>query len=290
MKVDGKGIAQNILENLKQRADALKKKGVISHLAIIFVGNDPASASYIKQKVKKAEEIGAKATVHHLPSAVSQHTLLRLLKELNNDKAVHGIIVQRPLPNHVDVAAIDEAVDPKKDVDGFHPKTTFQMPLGLAVLRILQDIFTRLNLNKGSIFIQWLSSQNIVIIGKGETGGGPVIKRLRELGVEPLIVDSKTQQPEDITKQADIIISTVGKPNVLGADMVKRGVAIVGVGMYRGDDGKMHGDYDEEKVSNVAAFYTPIPGGVGPVNVAMLLANLVTAAKRFQNELDKQLQ
>lgn len=274
MKIDGKAIAQIILDNLSKRVKELKKRGVNPHLVIILVGDDPASAAYVRQKELKAKEIGAKVTILRLPMSITSDKLLKLLNKLNPDHEVNGVIVQRPLPPHIDHETIALAVDPKKDVDGLHPDSPFPMPLALAVSKILQQV-ARL---QGDALRGWERKKKIVIIGKGKTAGGPVIDMLKKQGVEPVIIDSKTLNPQAKTKNADIIITSVGKSNIVTKDMVKKDVILISVGLYRGKDGKLHGDYEEEEIENIASFYTPTPGGVGPVNVAMLLENLVVAA------------
>ncbi len=202
---------------------------------------------------------------------------------MNNDNNVHGIIVQRPLPPQIDKEKISLAIIPEKDIDGFHKNSKFEMPLATAVLKILEKIQAStpgVDAQKPQGFIGWLNTKEIVIIGTGETGGGPIIKKLKELGIKPLIIDSKTPNPELITKTADIIISCIGKPNVVRPEMIKRGVILISVGLYKGEDGKLHGDYEEKEIKNIAGFYTPTPGGVGPVNIACLLENLVKATKK----------
>ena len=261
MKIDGRRIANTILNDLETK---VKKLNVIPHLAIILVGNDPASIAYIEQKDLKAKIIGAKTTIINLESRIKNSELKKLIEKLNDDNSVHGIIVQQPLPSHINIKEITETINPKKDVDGFHPNSKFQPPIGLAVLEILKP--------------ESLKNKNIVVTGKGETGGKPIIDTLFKLGLKPVIIDSKTQNPSEITKTADIIISAVGKPSVIKPDMIKRGVILVSIGLHKGTDGKLHGDYDEDQIKNKALFYTPTPGGVGPVNVAMLLKNLVYAA------------
>lgn len=279
MRVDGKAIAQSILNDLRSRAVFLKKKGVTPHLVIVLIGNDLASQAYVGQKELKAKQIGAKTTVMNYKSGITNQELIKTIEKLNNDSNAHGIIVQRPLPKHINSDDIARVINPKKDVDGFHPQSKFEMPLSIAVLRILEHIFSS-SKKDGQKFIDWLKTKSVVIIGKGEAGGKPVINSLRKLGIQPLIIDSKTANPDAITKKADIIISAVGKPNIVRAEMVKKDVILISVGLYKGEDGKLHGDYDEEKIKGIASFYTPTPGGVGPVNVACLLANLVTTAEK----------
>lgn len=279
MKIDGREIANRTFADLKKRVIKLKKKRIISHLAIILIGNDPASVAYVNQKQIKGKKIGAKINIHKLPSSVSTNSTLSLLNDLNHLTSVHGIIVQQPLPSQINLKEITLAIDPKKDVDGFHPNSKFQSPIAIAVLKILEEIHERLILDQGSTLIKWLKNKQITILGKGETGGKPIIITLKKLGVQPLIIDSKTKNPSSVTKKADIIISAVGRPNVIKQEMIKKNSILISIGLSKGKDGKLHGDYDEEKIKNIASFYTPTPGGVGPVNVAMLLANLVIAAE-----------
>ena len=260
MKIDGKEIAQKILEDLKNKVQKLR---VIPHLAIVLIGNDPASISYIQQKDLKAEKIGAKTTLINLEFTIQNSELIEVIRKLNTDNKVHGIIVQRPLPTHIDSQLVSLAIDPRKDVDGFHPNSKFQPPISLAIFEILRS----LNINP--------AEKNIIIAGKGETGGQPIAQSLKKIGIEPTVIDSKTENSENITKNADIIISAVGRPQVIKPDMIKRGVVLISIGLHKGTDNKLHGDYEESEIKNIASFYTPTPGGVGPVNVSMLLKNLV---------------
>ncbi len=279
MKIDGKKLAEDIFIHLQQQIEDLKKGNIVPHVAIIVIGQDPASISYVRQKEKKAEAIGARVTIFRFQETISQEELLEKITLLNNDAGIHGIIVQRPLPKHIDSNTVNQITNPKKDIDAFHSDTPFAMPLAAAVINILKYIYTINRKHTKSDFLDWLKKKNIVVIGKGETGGGPVIAKLQSVRIIPSIIDSKTKDPETFTKNADIIISTVGKQNILQSHTLKPGVILIGVGMQRGSDGKLHGDYEEEQIKNIASFYTPIPGGVGPVNVAMLLLNLVKAAE-----------
>jgi methylenetetrahydrofolate dehydrogenase (NADP+) / methenyltetrahydrofolate cyclohydrolase len=271
MKIDGKQIANEILEDLKIKVKKLKEKNITPHLAIILVGNNPASITYVNQKKIKAEQIGAKTTIINLPNDVSESELIEIIGQFNEDKSTHGIIVQQPLPQNINIETIVQSIDPKKDVDGFNSKSKFEMPIALAILEALKTI-------SSPPPKEWLRSKNIVIIGKGETGGKPIIESLQELGIKPLIIDSKTPNPELITKNADIIISAVGKANIIRPEMIKQNVILIGVGQHK-ENGKIIGDYPEEKIKNIVSFYTPTPGGVGPIDVSMLLKNLVAAAE-----------
>lgn len=304
MRIDGTEIAHNIFEELKLRVGELAKKNIIPHLAVILVGENPASVAYVTLKQRRGEEIGAKVTVLRYKTDVTNEELLAKIKELNDDPKVHGILIQRPLPDQIDVEKLELLTDPQKDVDGFHPGSPFTLPLPLAVVKILEYVY-KTNIAEGVArlgdphrapatnvrtsdggkerqdpFLNWLKNQNIVVIGKGPTGGGPIIKLLNKLGTSPTVIDSKTPNPKEVMLQADIIIGSAGRENVIQPDMIKKGVILVGVGILRGEDGKLKGDYDPEKIKDIAGFYTPTPGGVGPVNVAMLMVNLLEATEK----------
>lgn len=294
MKINGKQIAEKIFEELKLKVKRLREKNIIPNLAIVLVGNDPASVSYVNQKTIKGKSIGAKITLYQYPNSVTTKTLLDRFNDLNHFSSVHGIIAQRPLPQHLDSKQISLAIDPKKDVDGFHPNSKFQPPIALAVLRILERTErsegVRLLDRRGKTldnqllrgeFKKWLTSKKIIVIGKGETGGKPIIQSLKKIGVQTFVIDSKTPNPLSITKTADIIISAVGKPQVIKPNMIKKGVILISIGLHKGTDNKLHGDYEEDEVKNISSFYTPTPGGVGPVNVAMLLKNLIKSSENF---------
>lgn len=279
MRIDGKRIADELFTDLKKRVLVLKKKNVTPHLVIVLVGTDPASVAYVNRKELKAEEIGAKTTIINLDEKISHQDLLSLTQRLSKDPLVHGLIVQRPLPKQIKIKEINEAVDPKKDVDAFHPNTKFQMPLARAVIRMIEEVYTEQKVKDE--FWKWLKTKSIVVIGKGETAGEPTIELLKKMGIEPRVIDSKTHNASSITKNADIIISAVGKQQVIKANMIKKEVILISVGMHKGADGKLHGDYEESYIKSLALFYTPTPGGVGPVNVAMLLENVVSAAENL---------
>lgn len=287
MKINGKAIAQDIFEDLKRKVEDLKAKNITPHLAIILVGNDPASEAYVRQKMLKAENIGIKTTLERLPIEITEPKLISVIEKLNNNHEIHGIIVQRPLPAHINPDAINNAVTALKDVDAFQKHSPYVMPLAGAVLKILEYINEIIlppadqNINKNEKFITWLQSKYIVIVGKGQTGGGPTIKLLEQMGIYTEVIDSKTQNPENITEKADIIISAIGRSKIIDPKHLKKGVILIGVGMHKGTDGKLHGDYEENDIKGIASYYTPIPGGIGPVNVAMLLKNVVESAKKI---------
>jgi len=295
MKLDGTEIAKNIYTNLKNKIETLKKKNIIPHLVVFLVGENPASIAYVTLKQKRGEEIGCKVTILRYETDVTTDELTEKIKLLNDDPFVHGILIQRPLPDHINVDKLVSTTDPKKDIDGFHSESPFILPLPLAVGEILKYIFTHTDDNsvtkkkqqkinysitknsENQDFIAWLTSKKIVIIGKGQTGGGPVISYLKKLDVTPIVIDSKTINPELITQQADILISATGSKNSVKAENIKKGVILISVGINRDSTNKLHGDYDETSIRSKAQYYTPTPGGVGPVNVAMLINNLLDA-------------
>lgn len=279
MKVDGKLIAENIFQDLKVRIKKLAEKNIIPHLAVILVGENPASIAYVTLKQKKGEEIGAKVSIIKYETTVTNEELIKKVEELNKDSKVHAILIQRPLPDHIDVEKLELLTNPEKDIDGFHPDSPYTLPLPLAAVKILEEIFKESNAEKDN-FIDWLKLKNTVVLGKGPTGGGPIIKLLNKLGTNPTIIDSKTENPSDLMKKADVIISSVGRENVVTPENIKNGVILIGVGILRGEDGKLKGDYNQEKIKDIAGFYTSTPGGVGPVNVAQLMDNLITAAEK----------
>ena len=283
MEIDGKALAQTIYNDLTERINVLKKQQITPHLVVILAGQDPASVAYVTLKQKKAEEVGAKVTILRYGEDITTEELLDKVRLLNEDPFVHGILIQRPLPKHVDEKTLELATNPEKDLDGFHPKSPYTLPLPLAIMRILHSIY---NLKfetdaPNDSFIEWLRNEKIALIGKGPTGGGPIKKHFAELGIIPKVIDSKTKNADSILKESDIIISAVGKQNVVQPDHLKKDAIVLSVGINRGGEGnKLHGDYQEELIKELAGYYTPTPGGVGPVNVAMLIEQLVSATEK----------
>jgi len=212
-----------------------------------------------------AEEIGASIKLFRFDS-ISEKKLLVLVEKLNNDPLVHGIIVQRPFPDNIDRDKVSILINPEKDVDGFSARSNFDPPVALAVLEILK-----------SIGIEKLDNKKIAVIGKGETAGGPIIKLLNKHGVKPEIIDSQTKNPNELISSAEIIISAVGKENIINKSLLNSSQTLIGVGLFA-KNGKLKGDYDEDIVSGKVKYFTPTPGGVGPVNVACLMQNLINAS------------
>lgn len=298
--LSGKDIAEKIYTHLHERVGELAKKNIVPQLVVILIGANPASVAYVKQKQNKGQEIGCKVTVLNYEETVTTEELEKKVQALNADPTVHAILIQRPVPSQVDINKLEMLTDPEKDIDGFHPNSPYTLPLPLAVVKILEEVFQNTQKTQKSgvsdnqnirhsdfsnplsspSFLDWLKTKEIVITGKGPTGGGPIIRYLHTLNVTAQIIDSKTPNPKELLKQADIIIAAVGRENMIKAEDLKHGVILVGVGILRGEDGKLTGDYNESEVENVASYYTPTPGGVGPVNVAMLIENLLTATEK----------
>lgn len=274
MKVDGRALAHTILTTLTPQVDILKEKGVTPRLAVILVGDNASSLSFIRQKRKAAEAIGATLDLHQLPADAGNVALEKLISEKNTDQAVSGIIVQRPVPNADEQTKnILLHVTPTKDVDGFVQNSPFPVPVAAAVVKILEHIHPE-------HILDWLHSQKITIIGRGETAGKPIAEHLKKINVTPSIIHSQTEHPETILRESDIIISCTGRRGIIRPDTMKPNVILIGVGIAGDENNKMQGDYVENEIADIAEFYTPTPGGVGPVNVACLMENLVAATSR----------
>lgn len=281
MIIDGRTIANHILAELLLRVDELQEKHDIQpHLAVVRVGDDPATTSYVAQKEKTAKKIDAVVSVYNFSDNVTEKHLQESIEFLQKEGTIHGLILQLPVPKHINYEKIIAGIDPSKDVDGFHPESQFEVPIANAVLKILELPMMKETEKTGESFNEWLKSKKFVVMGKGKTGGQPIIDLLQERGAHVEVVDSQTANPKDLTSKADVIITAVGKPHVLTADMIKKDAVLIGIGISMDKDGNFVGDYDEEDIKDKASMYTPIPGGVGPVNVACLMENLVTAVEK----------
>lgn len=282
MILDGKTVANHILAELLVRSEALQNKGIIPHLAVIRVGNNPETTSYISQKEKRGKEIGVVVSVYKHHENIPQEKLQETISFLQKDDTIHGIILQLPIPKNLNEEVLINTIGPEKDVDGFVAHSPFTVPIAAAIMKLLEiPMIKEITETRESFsFNEWLRMKKIVVMGKGKTGGMPIITELTKRGAEPFIIDSQTKNPEELTKKADIIITAVGKPHILTKEMIKKDVILLNVGMTRGDDEKFYGDYNEEDIQDIAGWYTPTPGGVGPVNVACLLENLIIAAEK----------
>lgn len=272
MKIDGKAIASELIEIFSERVKKLKEKNIVPHLYIITFGNDPQTKSYLKQKKLRAGQIRAKITIKRFNENVKADAVYKLIERLNSNSNIHGIIVQRPLPKQLDSEKISLAVTLPKDVDGFHPHSKFYSPVALAVIKLIESTLPNENVH------EFLKSRKIALIGKGVTAGKPIINLFEKLKIKTKIIGSKTKDKDKIIKSSDIVISSVGK-KILNSQNLKKGVILIGVGMHS-TDGKLKGDYEESEIENIASFYSPTPGGVGPVNVTMLMKNLVEATEQ----------
>ncbi len=278
--IDGKEVSSFVKDNIKEQVEELGKKGVSVGLAVILVGNDPASAIYVANKKKTCEALGIKSFEYILPQETSEHELLDLISELNGDSAVNGILCQLPLPSHINEKAVINAIDPAKDVDAFHPQNVGKIMVGDYTFvpctpAGIMEMLKYYNIDP--------AGKNCVVIGRSNIVGKPMSMLLLHKNGTVTTCHSKTENLEAFTKNADILVAAVGKANFVTADMVKQDAVVIDVGMNR-ENGKLCGDVDFENVAKKASFITPVPGGVGPMTIAMLMKNTLTAAKQ-QNDL-----
>jgi len=275
--IDGNALARTIRAEVAGRTQALTARGVQPHLSIILVGDDPASQVYTKHKVNDSTETGLSATLERYPADMSEADLLARIRMLNDDPKVHGILVQLPLPKHMDSQKVIETISPAKDVDGFHIASAGALMIGAkgfwpctpyGCMKMLESIGYQLR------------GKHAVVIGRSNIVGKPMAMMLLAQSATVTICHSATADLGAMTRQADVIVAAVGKRNVLTADMVKPGAVVIDVGMNRNDEGKLCGDVDFEGVRQVASWITPVPGGVGPMTRAMLLVNTIEAAER----------
>lgn len=280
MLISGKNLSNDIISQIKIDLDELNKKGIKPKIAIITVGPDTSWKTYVRRKVLLAEKLGIKKELINLKRSTDE-ILLELIAKLNKDRSVHGIIIQRPLPDNIDTKRLIDSIYPEKDIDGFRQDSLFTPPIWLAVKTILKKTAKLDNTND---LTRWLSEKSIVVIGKGETGGQPIINNLKKNGINPQVIDSKTKIKSKILNNADVIISAVGQDKVVQSKFLKKDVILIGIGIFRGSDGKLHGDYNENDIQKVAGYYTPTPGGVGPLNLSFLFKNLVDAAKSYNQK------
>lgn len=275
--IDGNALARQIRAEVAGRTAALKARGIQPALAIILVGEDPASQVYTRHKVNDSTETGLHATLERYPADLPESELLARIAALNDDPAVHGILVQLPLPRHMDTSKVIEAIAPQKDVDGFHVASAGALMVGrpgfwpctpYGCMKMLESIGYD------------LKGKHAVVIGRSNIVGKPMAMMLLGKNATVTICHSATRDLKAMTLQADVVVAAVGKRNVLTADMVKPGAVVIDVGMNRNDEGKLCGDVDFDGVKEVAGWITPVPGGVGPMTRAMLLVNTLEAAER----------
>jgi len=281
--IDGKELAKKIRANLKIECEELKKRNINSKLAVIMVGEDPASKVYVRNKSKACEDVGIKYEEYLLDSKITQKELIELIEKLNNDKTINGILLQSPIPSNLDVNEAFRTISPQKDVDGFNP-----VNVGKLVLN--QDTFvscTPYGIMK--MFEEYdidLTGKNVVILGRSNIVGKPLIHCCLNKNATVTSCHSKTQNLAQKAKEADILISAIGKANFVTADMVKENAVVIDVGINRLDNGKITGDVDFESVKEKASYITPVPGGVGPMTIAMLMNNVIKATRRQNGMVD----
>jgi methylenetetrahydrofolate dehydrogenase (NADP+)/methenyltetrahydrofolate cyclohydrolase len=285
--ISGNEISSSIYGELKERIAVLRSKGTVPGLAVVLVGEDPASQVYVRMKGKKCEEMGMHSVTIVLPADTSESDLLRKVDELNKDKKIHGFLVQLPLPKHIDEDKVINAIDPRKDVDGFHPQNVGRMLIGdpmflPATPAGVQQMLIRSNID--------IAGKHVVIVGRSNIVGKPMAAMLMQKGkgadATVTVVHSRTKDLPEHTRHADILIVAIGKAKFITKDMVKEGAVVIDVGTNRIDDpttekgSRLVGDVDFENVRTIASAITPVPGGVGPMTICMLMSNTVMAAER----------
>lgn len=288
-RIDGAAVAAKVMEETKARIAALAQRGVRPGLAVVLVGDDPASRAYVRSKDRKAAELGLHSVKHELAADTSQATLLALVAELNADPAVHGILVQSPPPPQINEAEVVLAIDPRKDVDGFHPVNVAKLAMEdatgfvpctpLGCIRLLQEAGIE------------TAGKSAVVVGRSMIVGKPMALLLMKRGpggdATVTVAHSRTRNLAEVTRGADIVIAAIGRPHFLGAEHIREGAVVIDVGINRVDDPanpkgyRLVGDVDYDAVASKCAAITPVPGGVGPMTIAMLMANCVTAAERL---------
>ena len=281
MRIDGKAVSAKVKEEVAAEVEVLKKQGVCPGLAVVIVGDDPASRIYVNNKKKACQATGIYSEEYALPATTTQEELVALVETLNEKKDIHGILVQSPLPKGLDEGAVVEAIDPKKDVDAFHAYNVGKIMIGdyhflpctpAGIMELLKAYQIE------------VEGKRCVVIGRSNIVGKPMAMLLLHQNGTVTVCHSRTKNLPEVTGQADILVSAVGKAHFVTADMVKPGAVVIDVGMNRDENNKLCGDVDFDAVEPVASYITPVPGGVGPMTIAMLLKNTVTAAK-LQNGL-----
>ncbi len=275
--IDGKAISQQIKDELKEKCAELAQKGIDVTLAVILVGEDPASQVYVRNKKRACEYIGYKSLSYELPASTTQKELLDLVEKLNSDDKVDGILVQMPLPSHIDEKAVINAIRPDKDVDGFHPMNVGALVVGdkgfvsctpAGVIQLIKRGLPEYD----------ISGKECVIVGRSNIVGKPMSLLMLRENATVTVAHSRTKDLDKVCKRADIIIAAVGRAGVITKNHVKEGAVVIDVGINRNDDGKLCGDVKFDEVSQIAGAITPVPGGVGPMTIAMLMNNCYEAA------------
>ena len=276
--IDGKALSEQLRKEVATRAAALKAKGVTPGLAVVLVGDNQASQVYVRNKVKACEDVGFHSVLEKYDASMTEAELLARVEALNNDPGIHGILVQLPLPKHIDDHKVIETISPAKDVDGFHVASAGALMVGEVGFKACTPYGCMKMLE--SIGMKDLRGKHAVVIGRSNIVGKPMAMMLLAANATVTVTHSGTADLAAMTRQADIIVAAVGKVDVLTADMVKPGAVVIDVGMNRNAEGKLCGDVDFNGVKEVAGYITPVPGGVGPMTITMLLVNTMESAER----------
>ena len=272
--IDGKAISQAVKDEIKQRTAELSEKGITATLAVILVGEDPASQVYVKNKKKACEYCGIRSLSYELPADTTEEKLLELIAELNGRSDVNGILVQLPLPAGIDEDRVLDAISPDKDVDGFHPVNVGKLSIGKKGFVSCTPAGVIQLLKRSGIEI---SGKECVVVGRSNIVGKPMSMLLLKENGTVTVCHSRTKDLKEVTKRADILVVAIGKPKFIDATYVKEGAVVIDVGIHRQDDGKLCGDVDYASVEPVASAITPVPGGVGPMTIAMLMYNCLSS-------------
>ena len=278
--IDGRACAQALLDDVAREVAGLKQDGVEPCLAVVLVGDDPASAIYVRNKIRRAQEAGIRSIEHRLNAGISEAALLAIVARLNSDPEVHGILVQMPLPAHIHAAAVVEAIDPRKDVDGFHPENVGRLSLGEPALMPCTPAGCLILLQQT---LGDLAGKHAVVVGRSNIVGKPMAALLLNAHCSVTVLHSRSVDAARISSSADIVVVAVGRAASVDARWIKPGAVVLDVGINRiedGDDARIVGDVDHASVERVAAALTPVPGGVGPMTIACLMRNTVLAARR----------
>ena len=277
--IDGNALSRQLRAQVAQRTQALKARGITPGLAVVLVGDNPASQVYVRNKVKACEDVGFHSVLEKYDAGMTEAELLARIEALNNDPAIHGILVQLPLPRHIDDHKVIEAISPLKDVDGFHVASAGALMVGQVGFKACTPYGCMKMLE--SIGMKNLRGKHAVVIGRSNIVGKPMALMLLAANATVTVCHSGTADLAAMTRQADIVVAAVGKRGVLTAGMVKPGAVVIDVGMNRNDEGKLCGDVDFDGVKEVAGYITPVPGGVGPMTITMLLVTALEAAERL---------
>lgn len=276
--INGRDLARELREKMTNEVSELKENGLVPHLTVILVGEDPASKSYVSGKEKACKETGIGSEIIRLPESTTEEELLSQIDALNNNASVHGILVQLPLPDHIDEDKVIEAITPSKDVDGFHPINIGRMMTGKDTFLPCTPYGVVTMLKSRNIPIE---GQNVVVIGRSNIVGKPVGQLLLNENATVTYCHSRTKDLKAFTKQADILIVAVGRAHFVNADHIREGAVVIDVGVNRIEDGSLTGDVDFESAKEKASYITPVPQGVGPMTITMLLENTIKAAKKL---------